>query len=505
MKKINFTFGILNVAVSSLQSLWLISYIQRLMGVEAFGYIAVITSIVSSANIVTFALTSFTARYITVELHQGKIHRAREYFNSSLFGLVMMGGGLILLLLLGCFSVEWWLRADAAYIGQLRVLLLLTGMTFLFTTVATPMKAGVYYANKIYIMYALQILTYLARIVFAVMLYSLFEPKLWYAYLGSFLSELAALVAYCILCRRLMPPIKTSFLYVRWTRLKEILSSGIWVSINKAGAVLLTSVNTYLISIIISAYMTGIYSTITQFVSLLGILTMSIVLCFVPEILKLYARNDRVGMERYLVQSTKFLSIVMGILAGGIAVYEKYFLNLFIGPEYLHYGILILLTIVCIPLTCSANIVEQILIAYNRFKIPAISQLLAGACNVLLVLLLHFIFRWEIYAILVTALVLDIGRNYLFLSWYYSTVTKTPVSLYMKSCRWGVVAFIFSAGISLLVSRGMPPLSWGSFSLGVAIAGGIICISFSAIFLKKSEREMLMKSIFFRKEKGQVN
>ena len=88
--KINIIFSLLNVMVSAIQSLWLLSYVQGIMGVEAYGYIAVVTSVVNMANIITMAFASFTSRFVTVNLHQKKIEQANRYFNSSFFGLLII-------------------------------------------------------------------------------------------------------------------------------------------------------------------------------------------------------------------------------------------------------------------------------------------------------------------------------------------------------------------------------------------------------------------------------
>lgn len=72
------------MAIQFLQSLWVTSYIQRVMGVAAYGYIAVIVNLVNMAGIVTVALTSVCSRFIVIELEGKDCGRINQSFNTVL-------------------------------------------------------------------------------------------------------------------------------------------------------------------------------------------------------------------------------------------------------------------------------------------------------------------------------------------------------------------------------------------------------------------------------------
>lgn len=495
--KINIFASFLNVIVSAIQSLWLLSYVQDIMGVEAYGYIAIVTSIVNMANILTLAFTTFTSRYVTINLHQGKHKKANFYFNSSLFALIILAVLCFLGFTLIAMNSRTLLHVDTVYNPQVQVLILLAGGSFAVNAVSTPFKASVYYSNKIYIMHFIQVGSYLSRIVFALVLYNTNTPLLWYAYAGSFLFDIFSLFIYIILTKRMMPAISIKIKYMKKSATMEIMSSGIWAAINKAGASLLTVVNTYLISMIISVFMTGIYSTITQFVSFIGMLTMSLISCFVPTIYKLYSDDDKKRLWVYVNECTKLLVVVISIIVGGMLVFEKYLLNLMIDEQYMKYSLIIILTLIDIPLNYPANILEQLLITFNRYKISAISQLIAGAVNVILIFVINELIGADIYIIIIVTMVVNICRNFIFLPIYCSLSIAYDLKKYYKKVLIGLPTILVCLILSFFVINLMKPLSWLIFVMEVSLVGILsIILSFSWLFSQNEKR--FIKKLFMR-------
>lgn len=496
----NILFSLVNVLVSAIQSLWLLSFVQNIMGVEAYGYIAVVTSVVNMANIATMAFTTFTSRFVTINLHQGKEKKANRYFNASFFSLLTISVVCGIVFWGMAMGIDLWMNIDGKYIAQVRVLLLLTAGSFLISTVSTPLKAGIYYTNKIYIMHGLQIGSYLSRIIFALVLYKNYMPLLWYAYAGSFLFDVISLAIYFILYKRLMPSICISYREFRWKETKEILFSGLWVSINKSGASLLTTANTYLISIIVSAYMTGIYSTITQFVSFVGMLTMALVSCVVPTIYRLYAEGQNEKLYSYLSQSTKMLAVFIGIIVGGMIIYERFLLALMMDKIYLRQSLLIILTVIEIPFTYPANIVEQVLIAYNKFTFPAISQLIVGVLNVGMIFIMYKLCGANVYTIVIIGGILSFIRNTIFLPIYNQYVSGYRKGEYFRRASFGFLSAIITVSISLFISCMIRPVMWRSFIISVLLSATVSSAIISYFFFSEKERKNIW-SILKRESK----
>lgn len=501
-KQKNIAASVLNVTVSAIQSLWLLSYIQRMMGVDAYGYIAVITGIVNMANIVTLAFTTFTSRFVTVSLHRKRLEEANKYFNSALAGLTVISFFLVLIFTAMLVFLQNWMKVDAEYVGQVKMLLFLVSGSFIFNALSTPMKAGVYYRDKVYIMHGLQILSYLARILSAIILYGLFDARLWFAYLGSFAVDIFALLFYFFKYKKLMPGVKIRRSYFDLVKMKEILFSGVWVSVNKAGASLLTTMNTYITNIILTAVVTGIYSTISQFVSFVGMFTMSIISILVPSIYRLYAVNELENLERYIVKCCRITGILVGFITGGLMVYEDILLSLMIDKVYIEYSLLILLILFELPITYEANVLEQVLITFNKFTIPAISQLITGIVNLITVVAIYKIFGADIYTIVIVTGVVSICRNFVFLPFYHRKVTSFKLMPYYLQIIRGVSACALTVLVGYIIRIILKPYTGISFVCAVFLTGLIALAIIYSLLLTVGDRKDSAKLVSGFLKKG---
>ncbi|SMP56765.1 MATE family efflux transporter [Anoxynatronum buryatiense] len=493
-KNKNTVISLINVLVSAIQSLWLLGYVQKIMDVEAYGYIAVITSFVNMAHIVTIVFTTFTARYVSLELHKKRINKANEYFNASFFGLLLISGIMVIIFSMLAVSARMWLNVSDQYVSQVQLLLLLIGGSFIVTTFSTPMKAGVYYANKTYIMHGLQVLSYLGRIIFALVLYGYFPAKLWYAYIGSFVIDTISLFVYFSIYKKLMPGIKITWTSFSAGAMKDIISSGLWMSINKIGAVLLANINVIIMSTLISVYITGVYATIVQFVSLIGVLTMTLLSTFVPNIYRFYADDDIEKFREYVSKCVKIISITNGFIVGGMLVFQKYLLSLFISNDYMDHNFIIILTLIYIPLAFSANVLEQVLIAYNKFKIPAISQLIAGAANIVLILLISKLLNIGIYGILISTIVVAVVRDVFFIPLYTNAVTLYQAKDYYRSVLFGIITCVYTVVISRIMVSIKAPSSWEIFIIEVFLVS-VLFVAFYFVISSKQETQFLITNL----------
>ena len=70
--------------------LWYTPYLIRHLGTGAFGIIPLVSQITGYMIIVTATLNSATGRYITIALEQDNDDEANQYFNTSLFGSMLL-------------------------------------------------------------------------------------------------------------------------------------------------------------------------------------------------------------------------------------------------------------------------------------------------------------------------------------------------------------------------------------------------------------------------------
>ena len=205
------------------------------------------------------------------------------------------------------------------------------------------------------------------KVIVVVICFTAYEPVVWAAYLGSIFINVGALGVYNCYVRKKYFYIKKTLKYFKTEKLKEILSSGIWVSLSKLAATLLSSCSTYLVNILIGVYMAGIYGSVSQIQSILSFITVAIVNVFLPRMFKLYAvKGEKNGLIKYTRESLKVLSILLRIVTGGLIVYGAQFMSLWISEEYLEYKWLLSISVCYLARSYSAEMINQLLITINK-------------------------------------------------------------------------------------------------------------------------------------------
>lgn len=129
--KKNFIFSVINMVIQFLQSLWVTSFIQRMMGIEAYGYIAVIVNIVNMAGIITVALTSVCSKYIVIELEKKDYDRIEKIINTIYFALIFIASICIVVFSVLVINISRIINISAQYIDQVSILMIIVGADFI--------------------------------------------------------------------------------------------------------------------------------------------------------------------------------------------------------------------------------------------------------------------------------------------------------------------------------------------------------------------------------------
>lgn len=163
------------------------------------------------------------------------------------------------------------MNVSEGFAGQVSVLMLVVGFDFIVQLLQVPFLSVFYYEERMYYNYLVVILSNFAKMAVVLVLFTVWQPVVWGAYIGALFINIAALWAYYKYVRRHYPQIKANIVFFQIQKLKEILRMGIWVSFSKLAAVLLSSSSTYLANIWLGVYLAGIYGSVAQ-ISLYSVL-----------------------------------------------------------------------------------------------------------------------------------------------------------------------------------------------------------------------------------------
>ncbi len=477
----NFITSMFNVVLQLVQSLVITSYIQRYLGVEAYGYISVIVNMVNIAGVLTVALTSLCSRNMVVLLQKNDVDGLKHYFNTIFFSCVFLAGVCSILFAGLSLSLEFIMQISEIYINQVRLLLWIVGADFVVQLLLVPFLSVVYYEEKLSYYYLACIACNLAKILVMLLVFEFWQPIIWASYLGGLVVNCFAFGIFVLYTHKKVPYLKCDYSFFNLKLLKEILSSGSWISISKLASILISSCSTYLSNIFIGVYLTGVYASIVQIQSVLSFVTVAVVNIFLPQMYRLFADDKQNKLAEYTKNSYVAVLSVLGILAGGLIVYGNEFMSLWILPEYLQYDKLIVVSVCYLQISYSAEVLNQYLITLNNIKVPAIVAMMTGVSNILLSLMFVCVFDYGIYGIVCSQLIVTLLRSGIWFPLYAAKVGKLRSAFFIRSQWKGIATTIVTVAVGLLINKFITIDSWGNLIICCVATGMLSLIPFVVI------------------------
>lgn len=422
--RINTLFGLLNGLVSTIQTLWFIPYLKRYLGTSAYGYITVTNGLINTITVISFAIGSMSARYIVVSLDKENFDDANKYFNSDLFALLLFSGITLLIGIIISFHVTLIMHVSNPYISQVKILFLMTLLSFLMQLVETPFSASIYYTNSIYISYLFFIVDYLARIILTVVFFSNGLKVLWSASFGSDLVYFMALIFFILYQKRRIPQLKVDFSFLRLTYLREILGSGTWFAISSAGNTILSSISPYLSNLLCGAFITGVYSSIMQFSLVENVILGVLTNVAMPRMFNLFSNEKSQSLFKMVINVMLVVSVIISIITSGILIYGEPLLKFWIGSKFDKYNYMIIATTIYLPLTLPSQVINQFFSVANKVKVPAIGTIFFVLINILLAIILVSILHLYIYGIIAASVLTQLLRDVVFYPMYFKATSK---------------------------------------------------------------------------------
>ncbi len=351
-------------------------------------------------SVVAIALNSMASRFITIALTKGEQKKANTYFVSILFGNIIMSVALLVPMIGIVLFLDSILDIPVDLVIQVKLLFTLVFISMLVNLLTNVFGVATFAKNKLYLNSISDVIVGIFRVVLYLVLFLFFDPTI--VYVGAVALAVAILTALFqyIYTKKLLPEMVIGRRYFDWNTIKEVLSSGVWNSVNQIGTVLLSTVGLMMCNSLYGATEGGVYSvalTIPNFMN--GIVSM-LSSVFLPMLTIKYARGNRNEVLEHVSMTQNVIGVIDNV---PIAVFMAVGVNFFqlwtpsVDPYRVQsYSILaigyLLVTSVSWPLS-NLNTVM------NRVKIPAIVMVGTGLSNVLLILATYHFTDWGPYTI----------------------------------------------------------------------------------------------------------
>ena len=449
---INLIANLMSFSISIGVSFILTPFLIEHIGKEAYGFFPLANNLVAYINLLVLALNSMAARFIMLEVMKKDILQANIYFNSVFYSNVCMIIFLLIPLCLSIFFIDSFLNVPQNLLSEIQILFSLIFLTFLISVLGSVFNVATLAMNRIDLRSYQDIIQSGLKAALFLILFSIFTPSIFYVGIVSLSVSIIGVFISIYLTKRLLPKLSISLAYFKVKAVKELLSSGIWVSFNQLSVILLTGLDLLLANMFFGAAKAGKYS-IAQTVPIFLIFLISMLVgVFVPPLAARFADNDIDGLVGEINFSSKVLSVLISVPISGFIVFGDEFYRLWVPGEnadYLHLISIIMMGPYLI--NGSINILFNVNTIVNKVKLPSIMLFVSGVLNVVLVFILMNFTNLGLLAIPISSSTLSVLRNiiftpiyparYLGIKWntFYSLILRNIITTFILVCLYSLI------------------------------------------------------------------
>lgn len=461
------------MVLQSFTNIFLMPVIINYVGVEAYGFVSLAKNFTSYASIVMMALNSYAARYMSVSYLQGNREEYRKYFNTVLFGDLLIGGVIIVV---GCICVanlDAILVIPAHLITDVKVLFLLTFLTFYLTTAATAFGATAYVKNRMDIYNEVRVISYLAEIAVLLMSFLLFIPRVWYVGLSTLLAAGVVLGGSAWMTVAMVSELKISLTNFDFSSFRNLVINGFWNAANSVGNALNTGLDLLISNLMLSSVAMGQISIAKTISNIIYTLYLAIAQPFHPGFLKKYSDGDFEGLIADLKYAMKVCGGITNTIFAGFWALGLYFYALWIPTQdiaFVH-RITVLAMLPCITEGCVYPLYYiYTLTVKNRF--PCFVTIIGGLFNVAG---MYFLLKYTslgAYSIVITTAVVMNFINLMTNPLYMCHCLKIRKWTFYPDIIKNIISCTAAVLMMLLVNTVFPTgAGWGSFLIHAVICG----------------------------------
>lgn len=474
---INLIAKTLSYGTTMLISFFLTPYLVEKIGKEAYSFYPLANNFVNYMSVITIALNSMASRFITISLTRGDKERANNYFVSVFYSNILMSFALLIPMILIVVLLQWILDIPVELVLSVKVLFSLAFISMIVNLVTNVFGVAVFSQNRLELQSIVDIATAIVRVVLYLILFACFKPSIVYVGVVS----LAVALLYAVMQRyytyKLLPFISFNYRHFDIKAVKEIISSGIWNSVNQIGVVLLSSIGLMLCNRLFGAAAGGLYSialTIPQFMN--GIVNM-LSSVFLPGLTIKYAKGNKKDIIDHVHMAQDTIGLIVNIpIAVFMAVGTNFFRLWTPSVDALELQKLSILAIGYLLVTGVAWPISNLNTVMNRVKVPAIVMLSTGILNIIMIYIMYRYTSLGMYSIPLSQLILFVLNRGLFVGVYSAKCIGKKWNIFypaiIKNLFCAFVIYIVSVFVNNLIN----PETWLSLICECGLLGCVALV-----------------------------
>lgn len=463
-------------------------YIVGRIGSEAYGFASMANNFTSYIQILSVALNAMESRFITIAIHQDRYEDANKYFTSVFISNCMFTVVLLVPSTLFIINIESFVNVPQELFEDVKQLFIWIFGGFFMSLIGNVYCVSVFAKDRLDLQAGANIISYITKGITLLALYGLLQPKSHYIGIATFVTALIGVLINYAYTKKLLPQIRIKAKYYDFTKVVELIKSGIWSSILRLGAVLSNGCTVLLSNIFLGASVMG---TVAVAQTLPGIVTTLVGVLggvFTPKLTECYAKNNKKGFFAQINKSMAIMGLIDNVIISVIIVMGKEFYKLWVPGE--NTGLIAIIAILSLAevsvyggIQCMFNIFT----VTNNIKANAIATVVSSVISIILSIILIKTTKLGAIAIILSNSAVSIAR-YLFFAIPYASKLIDKKSIYFyKQLIFNTMLLLLCIVTGYVIKGIFSVNSWFELIIVSFIVLFTVCAInlFGVVFLKK--------------------
>ncbi len=223
-----------------------------------------------------------------------------------------------------------------------------------------------------------------------------------------------------------------------WKAAYEMGRMGIWMVIQRIGALLYLNISIVVINIFLGPMQCGRYAPVAQLATLLALFGVALSNLFTPIAYDHIAKNNIKILVKQLTRIIKFLGLIMALPVGLLCGLSVPILQRWLGPSFVDLWPLVLLIVAPWQIVISIRPTCSVHEGFNKVRLPAIVIITAGFLNLVLSILLVKFTSMGIFGVGLSLCFCLVARNLFFTAIYTAIITGQTTTKYIKEIFPGI-------------------------------------------------------------------
>lgn len=386
---VNFAAQMVAFMINAGIQLFFTPYLIKVVGAEAFGFVGLSNNLINCAQILTIALNSVAGRYIAIAYHRNEKEKVNRYFTSVLYSNAFLAIFVGVIGFIFALNLENVLSIPSNLVYDFKVLFAFLCANFLLNIIVAVFSVATFITNNLYLSSLSTGISALVRLLLLIVLYGILPPNILYYGIAVFIASILPLVTNIIFTRKLTPEIRFHGRYFSLKDVAELLSSGVWSSLQVLANTLNVGLNLLLTNVFVSSYFMGQLAIAQTIPAFMNNLINPIASLFTPSLTKSYALGEKEKVVKELNFAIKFCAFFLNISLCGLATCGRDFYKIWVPSADIDL-INNLTLVIIINILVSAVIAPlfAVPILVNRIRESSLWGLGMSVLNVILTLIL---------------------------------------------------------------------------------------------------------------------